>query len=219
MPKTLRGPTSPVTAVFRAIANAIRTDPVVFAIVGGNFLTWEGGALDQNPPTATAGRPFVRLTPRPLSEKWWLTGWKVVMLGIDIEMAISGFSSDDMTDLWQAIMAAIEPADGGAFMATLRAAGAQTGQVLHATPAVDRTRDTGTSRLNPKPESQWDARGQIQIAVVVGAGTLPVFAEPHPEPAGAIAAGGGDVTAGGDPIVTADATALPAGTSSTLGAP
>jgi hypothetical protein len=159
MPKTLKVPTSVYTMVFRRLVRQLEADTRFRAVVTPDrLMSWKGLPSDGNPLTPAIGKPVVRLTPHPMHGDWYSPDTQVTWLAVDVELTISGYSSDDVCDLWDCLLSALRPG-AGTLAADLVADGAETGEVLFSDPAFDQKRDENAS-------SSWYSIGRFKLAVL-----------------------------------------------------
>lgn len=157
MPKTIKGPTSVYSQVFRRIVKQLETDSRFRSAVG-DLRSWRGQPNDAAPLTPSAGRPIVRLTPRPQQGAWYSPDTQVVSLIIHVEFAIASYAVEDVLDLWDLLEAALRPGVG-TLAQDLVALGAETGEILFSDPAYDHKREE-------KAQAYWDAIGQFKLDVL-----------------------------------------------------
>lgn len=144
-------------AVFRAIVQRLQTDPVLHGAVK-TWMTWSSNPLDRS--DATLGlMPAVRLTPQIGPTDWYTPDSMLGPLQIKVEMNVEGIDADDPLNLWEAIERALYPTDRAdelAWEASLRAAGAETGQVKFSQPASIQSAD----------ENQFICIGMMSVDVI-----------------------------------------------------
>ena len=144
MPKSLKTPTSVWTAVFRRIVQQLETDPNVFRVVGrDNIRSWKGVPADKSDFVPTANAPVVRLTPQPRGVEWFSSDLQAGTLFVRVELAVQSLCLDDVVDLWDVVVQALQPggaaipATGLNFAQDLVNIGAETGLIVFADPAFD----------------------------------------------------------------------------------
>jgi hypothetical protein len=135
---TLALPKSERTAVFRAMVQVLRNDPIVGRVCR-TILSWDGKPGNHN-PLAVAMAPAIRITPVGGGDKWMSPASMVSPLYLNCEMVVAGYDADDLPNLWKAIMAAYYAPTGTTFaaiQAQLRAAGAYPPSPEFTDPAYD----------------------------------------------------------------------------------
>jgi hypothetical protein len=155
--KTLDTNASNFTKVFRRIVSQLHHDDRFRGIVGKELRSWDGSDRDRQPATPSEGQPIVRLTPIPSGVAWRDESSQVGTLNVRVELFIAGTCIDDVNDLWDTIVTALRPADEK-FTKALKDLGAETGEILFATPAVDATPEK-------LPDGQMIGMGSFQLAV------------------------------------------------------
>lgn len=163
MPKSLKTKTSAWTAVFRRIVQQLSNDPDFRRVVGPqNLRSWAGVPTDKAPLNPTATAPIVRLTPQPMGVEWLDPSSQYGTLNVMVELAIQSLCVDDVIDLWDTIVTALESdradAAGTPFFLDLGALGATTGEILFSDPAID-------PRPDASPEGYFYAQGRFHLAV------------------------------------------------------
>ena len=156
MAKTLKGPSSVYSLVYRRIVKQLRTDSKFRSAVA-DLRVWDGSPSDGAPLTASTGKPMVRLTPVPQSGQWYSADTQSSTLCVHVELVIASYCVEDVLDLWDQLVEALEP--DAAFAADLVALGAETGEVLFSDPSYDHNREK-------KDSPYWDAIGQFKINVL-----------------------------------------------------
>lgn len=144
MAKVLKTPTSVWTAVFRRIIQQLKNDPAVKRVVGlENLRSWEGVPGDKNEFVPTSNAPVVRLTPWPQGVDWYSPDLQAGTLSVRIELGVQTLCIDDVADLWDIIVAALQPggtpvpSTGTDFAQDLVTLGAETGEIVFSDPAFD----------------------------------------------------------------------------------
>jgi hypothetical protein len=150
-------PTAEYTAVFRAIVQIIRNDPIVSRVVpAAKVLCWEGKPTDARDLVGEAS--VIRITPTGGPQVWLSPASMVGPLLLNLEILVPGYNADDLMNLWKAIGAAFyapTQTTFAAIQATLRAAGAYPPSPEFTAPAFD-----------AKPESNFlFSLSQIRITV------------------------------------------------------
>lgn len=147
--------TAPEVALFRILDSVIRADPVcksAFKVIR----SWQGRPEDKNGP-ASGEMPYLRLTPQGSPEQPWSPETQIGWLFINAEIAVKGYCSDDITNLWYAVKRAANPVDfalKNALTARLQAAGAHKGLVQFSAPAFD---------TKGGEDGIWNAVAQMKI--------------------------------------------------------
>jgi hypothetical protein len=159
MPKSLKTPQSVWSAVFRRIVRQLKDDPDVRRVVGAqNLRSWEGVPADKAPLTPGAGAPLVRVTPQPDHVGWYSPDAQVGLLIVRVELAVLSLCIDDVIDLWDLLVGALQPGDG-TLASDLVALGAETGEIVFTDPATD-------PRPDASPEGQFLAQGYFALNVL-----------------------------------------------------
>lgn len=150
-------PTSPRTAVFRAMETIVRQNAIFNRVVKpDNFRTWEGHPRDSK-PFDQSHAPAMRWTPMNTGEQFRTPELISGDLLINCEIIIRGTCCDDLTNFWWMLSRCFYPAAGGnqPNIQTLVAAGARSGLVFFTQPAFD-----------PGPDGVFLAgQGQLKIEV------------------------------------------------------
>ena len=151
-------PTSPRTAVFRAMETIVRQNPVFGRIVKPDrFRTWQGESRDIK-PFSYQEAPCLRWTPMNTGEQFKTPDTMAGDLLINCEVIVAGSCSDDLTNFWWMLTRCFYPAAITArntIIQTLQTAGARSGLVLFSQPAFD-----------PGPDGVFFAgQGQIKIEI------------------------------------------------------
>jgi hypothetical protein len=151
-------PAAEYTAVFRAMVQIVRNDPIVSRVVPpAKVLCWEGKPTDAQELTVGMG-PVIRITPTGGPQVWHCPTSMVGDMLLNLEILVPGYNADDLLNLWKAIGAAFYSPTGTTFaalQATLRAAGAYPPSPQFTAPAFD-----------AKPESNFlYSLSQIKITV------------------------------------------------------
>jgi hypothetical protein len=157
VPKTLKGPSSVYSHVFRRITKQLESD-AKFRSAVSDLRSWKGQPSDSAPLTPSTGKPIVRLTPRPQAGTWYSPDTQESTLVVDVEMVIASYSVEDVLDLWDELVMALRPGNG-TLAQDLVALGAETGEILFSAPAYDHKREQ-------KDSAYWDATGQFQLHVL-----------------------------------------------------
>jgi hypothetical protein len=155
--KTLKGPSSVYSLVYRRIVKQLRTDGR-FKTAVADLRTWDGSASDANPMVASTGKPTVRLTPVPQSGQWYSADTQMSTLAVHVEMVIASYSVEDVLDLWDELVQALRPGNG-TLANDLVALGAETGEIVFSDPSYDHNREK-------KDSPYWDAVGQFKVDVL-----------------------------------------------------
>jgi hypothetical protein len=144
MPKSLKTPSSVWTLVFRRIVQQLENDASIKRVVGQqNVRSWKGVPGDKAPFAPTPGAPVVRLTPNPRNVDWYSPDLTVGTLYVRVELAVQSLSIDDVADLWDIVVQALQPggpavpSSGVSFAQDLVALGAETGEIVCSDPALD----------------------------------------------------------------------------------
>lgn len=157
-PKLRSLPTDVPTALFRITESILRADPVVSNVVKA-WQTWEGKPDDKIPPGSTR-LPWVSLTPRPTTERWYSPESQMGMLVIQIEAVVEGTCIDDPMNLWGAIRWALNGSGDRTrrcdIQQRLQAAGAAKGFYLFSDPLYDSASVAGQ-------DATFQATGSVQI--------------------------------------------------------
>lgn len=131
---------APRTAVFRQLVSFVRNDPTIKRIVRPTSIrAWDGLPQDAE-PFSPAIAPCIRMTPTNGPDKFWSPGATVGTLFVQVEMLVQGLCSDDLLNLWWAVVRAIYPAaqsDTNASIRALVAAGAYCGLAEFTLPVFD----------------------------------------------------------------------------------
>jgi hypothetical protein len=158
VPKTLKTNSSVWTKVFRRIVQQLETDPDLRRVVGTlNLRSWKGVPGDKDPLTPALGQPAMRLTPNPAGVDWYSPDTHAGTLAVLVELAVASLAIDDVADLWDLVVSALEPGD--TFAADLRAAGAETGEIVCSDPAFD-------PQPAAKPDGMFLATGRFHLRVL-----------------------------------------------------
>lgn len=150
-------PTSPRTAVFRAMETIVRNNAIFQrTIKPDRFRTWQGEPRDIKPFTLGEA-PCMRWTPMHSGEEFRTPDSMSGDLLINCEVIIRGTCVDDLTNFWWMLSRCFYP--GGAAInqnvATLQTAGARSGLVKFSQPAFD-----------PDPDGVFFAgMGQLKIEI------------------------------------------------------
>ena len=146
------------TTLYRITESILRDDPTLRAVVKA-WQTWEGKPEDRTPPGSTR-LPWVELTPRPTSERWYSPESQTGTLLIQIRARVEATCIDDVMNLWGAIRRALNGGGDNArrcdINARLQAAGAWKGFYLFTDPLYDTSADPGD-------EAAFEAVGAVQI--------------------------------------------------------
>lgn len=144
MPKSLKTKNSVWTTVFRRIVQQLETNPDVKRVVGlANLRSWKGVSGDKAPFAPTSTAPVVRLTPQPQNVEWYSPDEQAGTLAVQIEIGVNSLCLDDVVDLWDLIVGALQPggtpipSSGISFSQDLVAVGAETGEIVFSDPAFD----------------------------------------------------------------------------------
>jgi hypothetical protein len=150
-------PTSPRTAVFRAMETIVRQNPVFERVVKPDrFRTWEGHPRDIK-PFSYQEAPCLRWTPVNMAEKFETPDMMTGDLLLNCEVIVAGSCSDDLTNFWWMLELCFYPGgqSNNVIQQTLRNAGAHTGLVTFTQPAYD-----------PGPDGIFFAgAGQLKIEI------------------------------------------------------
>ena len=150
-------PTSPRTAVFRAMETIVRQNAIFGRVIKPDrFRTWEGHPRDIK-PFSYQEAPCMRWTPMNGPEQFRTPDMQVGPLFINCEIIIAGSCSDDLTNFWWMLERCFYPGQPttNSILQTLNQAGAFTGEVFFTQPAFD-----------PGPDGVFFAgQGQIKIDV------------------------------------------------------
>lgn len=157
MAKTLKGPSSVYSLIYRRIVKQLRTDSR-FKTAVADLRTWDGSPSDSAPLTASTGKPLVRLTPVPQSGQWYSADTQLSTLCVHVELVIASYCVEDVLDLWDELVQALRPGNG-TFAADLVALGAETGEIVFTDPSYDHNREK-------KDSPYWDAIGQFKVDVL-----------------------------------------------------
>lgn len=157
MAKTLKGPSSVYSLVYRRIVKQLRTD-ARFRTAVADLRVWDGSSSDSAPMAASTGKPTVRLTPVPQMGAWYSADTQVSTLVVHVEMVIASYCVEDVLDLWDELVNALRPGNG-TLAADLVALGAETGEVVFSDPSYDHNREK-------KDSPYWDAIGQFKLDVL-----------------------------------------------------
>jgi len=162
MPLSL--PQSERAAVFRTLVQILRNDPILANIVK-TWLAWTGGPND----AADLGvnlAPAIRLTPVGAGDKWLAPDSMIGPLFLDLEILVAGHNTDDLDNLWRAVIAAIYAPTQTTFAANqalLRAAGAFPPSPMFTVPAFDPQPDItylhSHSQIRVMVQTQLGSRG------------------------------------------------------------
>jgi hypothetical protein len=166
MAKALKTPTSVWTAVFRRIIQQLKNDPAIKRVVGLDHLrSWEGVPADKSEFAPSSNAPVVRLTPQPRNVDWYSPDMQSGELWVQVELAVQTLCIDDVADLWDIVVAALQPAgpavptSGNSFAQDLVTLGAETGEIVFSDPAFD-----------PQPQASDDgfffAGGHFRLRVL-----------------------------------------------------
>jgi hypothetical protein len=159
VPKSLKTNQSAWTKVFRRIVRQLEQDADVRRVVGvQNIRSWKGEPGDKAPFEPSSSAPVVRLTPMPRGVDWYSEDAQAGDLTVAVEIAVQSLCIDDVTDLWDLLVAALSAAHDP-FTRDLVAAGAETGQVVFSDPAFD-------PQPAAKPEGQFFAAGSFRLKVI-----------------------------------------------------
>jgi hypothetical protein len=159
MPSTcsLDLPTSPRTAVFRAMETIVRQNAIFGRIVKPDrFRTWEGHPRDIKPFTFQEA-PCMRWTPLHSGEEFRTPDSMSGDLLINCEIICRGSCVDDLTNFWWMLTRCFYPAGTATnvIVNTLQMAGARSGLVKFSQPAFD-----------PDPDGVFFAgMGQLKIEI------------------------------------------------------
>jgi hypothetical protein len=165
MPKSLRTKNCVCTKVFRRIVQQLKNDPEVRRVVGDALRSWEGVTGDKDPFVPSGSKPVVRVTPQPESEGWFSPDSMREELVVVVELGISSLCIDDVNDLYDLIVQALQPggkstiAGGIDFAQDLVQVGAETGEILFANPAYD-------PQPAAKPEACFFATGRFKLDIL-----------------------------------------------------
>jgi hypothetical protein len=143
--------------VFRLIVQRLQTDPVLSGVVK-SWLVWKASPIDRSGITLGL-TPAIRLTPQIGATDWYTPDSMLGPLQIKVELQVEGIDADDCLNLWEAIEEALYPAsrtDELDWEASLRTAGAETGQVKFSQPASIQSAD----------ENQFLCIGQMSVDVI-----------------------------------------------------
>jgi hypothetical protein len=155
--RSLDLPMSPRAAVFRAMEQIVRTNPVFGRVVKpDNFRTWQGHPRDSK-PFDQSNTPAMRWTPMNTGEQFRTPELISGDLLINCEIIVRGTCCDDLTNFWWMLAKCFYPGSGGnqPIIQTLVAAGARSGLVFFTQPAFD-----------PGPDGVFLAgQGQLKIEV------------------------------------------------------
>lgn len=165
MSKSLKTPVSVWTQVFRRIVQQLENDPGIKRVVGPNLRSWKGVPADKAQFVPTSSAPVVRLTPNPSSVDWYDPAAQAGELWVLVELAVSTLCIDDVSDLWDAIVTALQP--GGpavapgtvSFSQDLINLGAETGEIVFSDPAYD-------PRPDEAGEGYFLAAGRMRLRVL-----------------------------------------------------
>jgi len=146
------------TTLYRITEQILRDDPTLKAVVKA-WQTWDGKPEDRTPSGSTR-LPWVCLTPRPTSERWYSPESQTGMLIIQIQANVEGTCIDDAMNLWGAIRSALNGGGDNArrcdINTRLQAAGAWKGFYLFSDPLYDPSAD-------PAAAAMFEATGAVQI--------------------------------------------------------
>lgn len=158
--RSLDLPISPRAAVFRAMEQIVRANPIFQRIVKhDNFRTWEGHPRDSK-PFDQSNAPCMRWTPMNTGEEFRTPDSMSGDLLINCEIICRGSCCDDLTNFWYMLACCFyRPQTSGTsvntIVATLQQAGARSGLVKFSQPAFD-----------PGPDGVFFAgQGQMKIEV------------------------------------------------------
>jgi hypothetical protein len=98
-------PQFPLVAVFRAVAQVLKTDPV-FSRVCDTFLCWDGSVWDAWPPSYSLC-PYCRISPFPTSSDWATEIQHKSPVTVHLELATKGTDFDQLGNFWGAVHTAI----------------------------------------------------------------------------------------------------------------
>jgi hypothetical protein len=123
----------PKTLVKNGIIAHLMRDPVLTTIFRPtSWFTWEGKPSDAMEITL-AQMPAIRITAAARDPHWSDPVGQMGDLTFDLELWTAGTCQDDISNLWDAVERAVymsnDQAASRAFEASLRAAGATTGQI------------------------------------------------------------------------------------------
>jgi hypothetical protein len=144
MPKSLKTPSSVWSLIFRRIVQQVENDANIKRVVGlANVRSWKGVPADKSPFEPSSSAPVIRLTPNPMHVDWYSPDAQAGELYVLVELAVQSLSIDDVADLWDIVVQALQP--GGAavspgtvcFSQDLVALGAETGEIVFSDPAFD----------------------------------------------------------------------------------
>lgn len=166
MSKSLATPSSVWTNVFRRIVKQLENDPTIKRVVGtANVRSWKGVTGDKAPFVPASNAPVLRLTPQPQNVEWYAADLQAGTLSVLVELAVSSLCVDDVADLWDAVVTALQP--GGPpvspgvvnFETDLVALGAETGQIVFSDPAFD-------PQPNLEAEAYFLAAGHFRLRLL-----------------------------------------------------
>jgi hypothetical protein len=153
-------PSSPRTAVFRAMEQIVRQN-VIFSrtVKPDRFRTWQGEPRDVK-PFSYQEAPCLRWTPMHAGEEFRTPDSMSGDLLINCEVIIAGSCVDDLTNFWWMLVRCFYPPQTSAtsintIVTTLMTAGARSGLVKFSQPAFD-----------PAPDGVFFAgQGQLKIEI------------------------------------------------------
>ena len=150
-------PTSPRTAVFRAMETIVRQNAIFNRVVKPDrFRTWEGHPRDIK-PFSYQEAPCLRWTPTNGPEQFRTPSQISGQLWINCELVLAGSCVDDMTNFWWMLVKCFYPGppEANAIRQGLITVGARSGLVMFTQPAFD-----------PSPDGVFLAgMGQMSIEV------------------------------------------------------
>lgn len=132
------------TAVFRRIIQQVENNATIKRVVGlPNVRSWKGVPADKTAPVPTSSAPVLRFTPQPQNVEWYSPDLQDGTLAVLVELAVQSLCIDDVTDLWDIVVAALQPggpavpSTGISFSQDLIGLGAETGEIVFSDPAFD----------------------------------------------------------------------------------
>lgn len=99
--RTTNFPTSNRMAAFRAVDVILREDPILLA-AGVRIRSWTGDQMDGVPITSNQ-TPMIRISPEVMPNKPFTQGKYAAVMGIRVELFVSGMIAEDIVAFHEAV--------------------------------------------------------------------------------------------------------------------